>query len=263
MLVANIAFLFTEVPFLERFDAARRAGFDAVECHWPYEHTHADLRAAIADSGLPLRGLNTWPGSSAAGEFGLAAVEGRGADFTQTLEQALDYAGALNIPMVHVMAGVPQDPARAEPLFIDNLRIAARRAAALKVTLLIEPINGRDVPGYALTHTDQAARIINAVGAENVMMMFDAYHVQITEGDVTRRFAKHQPLIGHVQIAAVPDRGEPDDGELCYPYLFRELDRLGYAGAIAAEYRPRGRTEDGLAWMAGLRAERELMGERA
>lgn len=255
-IVANISFLFTEVPFLERFAAARRAGFDAVECHWPYDHSHEDLRAAIKDSGLALRVLNTWPGDREAGEFGLAAVEGREADFGATLDQALDYAGALNVPMLHVMAGVPADPARAEPLLVANLKKATAKAAPLGVTILVEPINQRDVPGYALTYTDQAARIIAGVGAGNVKMLFDAYHVQITEGDVTRRFAKHQHIIGHAQIASVPERSEPDDGELCFSYLFRELARLGYAGAVAAEYHPVGRTQDGLQWLADLRAEK-------
>lgn len=252
--VANISLLFAELPFLDRFEAARRAGFDAVECHWPFEHSHEELRAVIRDSGMRLRGINTWPGDRAAGEFGLAALEGREAEFREAMAQALDYAGALDVAHIHVMAGVVPDKARAEPLYRANLESAAKDAAGVGVTLLIEPINGRDVPGYALTHTDQAARIIDAIGADNLRMMFDFYHVQITEGDVCRRFAKHQPSVGHVQVAAVPDRGEPDDGELSYPYVFRHLARLGYGGAIAAEYRPRGRTEDGLRWLAGLRA---------
>lgn len=252
--VANISFLFAELPFLERFEAARRAGFDAVECHWPFEHSHEELRAVIRDSGMRLRGINTWPGDRATGEFGLAALEGREGEFRAAMAQALDYAGALDVAHIHVMAGVVPDKARAEPLYRANLESAAKDAAGVGVTLLIEPINGRDVPGYALTHTDQAARIIDAIGADNLRMMFDFYHVQITEGDVCRRFAKHQPIVGHVQVAAVPDRGEPDDGELSYPYVFRHLARLGYGGAIAAEYRPRGRTEDGLRWLAGLRA---------
>lgn len=252
--VANISFLFAELPFLDRFEAARRAGFDAVECHWPFEHSHEELRAVIRDSGMRLRGINTWPGDRAAGEFGLAALEGREGEFREAMAQALDYAGALDVAHIHVMAGVVPDKARAEPLYRANLESAAKDAAGVGVTLLIEPINERDVPGYALTHTDQAARIIDAIGADNLRMMFDFYHVQITEGDVCRRFAKHQPIVGHVQVAAVPDRGEPDDGELSYPYVFRHLARLGYGGAIAAEYRPRGRTEDGLRWLAGLRA---------
>lgn len=252
--VANISLLFAELPFLDRFEAARRAGFDAVECHWPFEHSHEELRAVIRDSGMRLRGINTWPGDRAAGEFGLAALEGREAEFREAMAQALDYAGALDVAHIHVMAGVVPDKARAEPLYRANLESAAKDAAGVGVTLLIEPINGRDVPGYALTHTDQAARIIDAIGADNLRMMFDFYHVQITEGDVCRRFAKYQPIVGHVQVAAVPDRGEPDDGELSYPYVFRYLARLGYGGAIAAEYRPRGRTEDGLRWLAGLRA---------
>lgn len=248
--VANISMLFTELPFLERFQAAARAGFEGVECHWPYEHALDDLRAAIRDSGMALYGINTVPGRP--GEFGLAALPGREADFNAAMDQALDYARALAVPHIHVMAGKPEGctEAEVEATYIANLKAACTTAGPVR--LLIEPINPYDVPGFALNSTDQAVRIIEAVGSDTLKILFDCYHLQILEGDITRRFARLLPHVGHVQFAAVPDRGEPDQGELDLAFVLNAMRAAGYDGAFAAEYRPRTTTQAGLGWMTKL-----------
>jgi hydroxypyruvate isomerase len=210
---ANIAFLFTEHPFLQRFAAAKAAGFDRVECHEPYEFPVAALREQLATAGVALTGLNT-PRGGRAGDFGLAGVPGREAEFRRAIEQAAEYALALGVGMIHVMAGIvsPQERGAALTTYIENVRSAARMVASTGLTLLIEPINQRDVPGYLVSQTDEVAAIIAKIGEPNVRMLFDVYHVQITEGDLTRRLERHRSLIGHVQIAAVPSRAEPQGG---------------------------------------------------
>jgi hydroxypyruvate isomerase len=247
---ANLAYLFTEYPALHRFGAAAAAGFRAVELQFPYDHAPSAVKAELDRHGLTMLGLNTAPGRADAGEFGLAAVPGREREFAELLRQALDYAVAIGARQIHCLAGKvpPEQRPAAERTFIGNLARAAEAAAERGITLLIEPINPRDRPDYYLNRAEHAADIIAKVDRPNVRMQFDFYHVQIVGGDLIRRFEAMLPVVGHVQVAAVPSRHEPDEGEVNYPEIFATLDRLGYAGFVGAEYRPRGRTEDGLGW---------------
>jgi 2-dehydrotetronate isomerase len=247
---ANLAYLFTERPFMERFEAAAAAGFKAVELQFPYEFAPSAVRAALERHGLTMLGINTPPGRREAGEFGLAAMAGREADFALLFRQALDYVVAIGGRQIHCLAGKVPPEARpaAENAFIRNLANAADVAAAQNITLLIEPINPRDRPDYFLARAEHAADIIAKLDRRNVRVQFDFYHAQIVGGDLIRRLEKHLPVIGHVQIAAVPSRHEPDEGEVNYPAIFAALDRLGYEGWIGCEYNPRAKTEDGLAW---------------
>jgi 2-dehydrotetronate isomerase len=246
---ANLAYLFTERPLLERFSAAAKAGFKAVELQYPYDQSPAAVKAELDKHKLTQLGLNTAVGARE-GDSGLGAVPGREAEWDAVFRQALDYTVAIGGSAIHCMAGkVPteQRPA-AEKTFVANLTRAADLAKDKGVTLLIEPINTRDRPNYFLNRIEQAADIIAKVGRPNVKIQFDFYHVQIVSGDLIKRFEAHQPLVGHVQIAAVPSRAEPDEGEINYPAVFEALDRLGWAGWTACEYKPRARTEDGLGW---------------
>jgi 2-dehydrotetronate isomerase len=253
---ANLAYLFTEMPFMERFGAAAAAGFQAVELQFPYDHAPSAVRAALEQHRLTVLGINTAPGR--ADEFGLAAVSGREADFAALFRQALDYAAAIGGCQIHCLAGKvpPEQRPAAESVFIRNLAVAADAACSRNITVLIEPINSRDRPDYFLSRAEQAADVVAKVGRPNVRLQFDFYHAQIMGGDLLRRFEKFLPLIGHVQIAAVPTRHEPDEGEVNYPAVFAALDRLGYRGWVGCEYRPRARTEEGLGWAraVGVRA---------
>ena len=246
---ANLAYMFTERPLLERFGAAAAAGFKAVELQAPYDHTTATLRAEIDRHGLTQLGINTMVGSRE-GDSGLGAVPGREREWDAVFAKALDYAVAIGGSAIHCMAGKvpPEERPAAERTFVANLTRAADLAKEKDITLLIEPINHRDRPNYFLNRVEHAADIIGKVGRPNVKIQFDFYHVQIVSGDLIRRFEAHRPLVGHVQIAAVPSRHEPDEGEINYPAIFAALDRLGWSGWTACEYRPRGRTEDGLGW---------------
>jgi hydroxypyruvate isomerase len=245
---ANLAYLFIERPAMERFAAAAAAGFTAIELRFPYDLPPAAVKGEIERHGFTMLGINTAHGR--AGEFGLAAVPGRERDFATHFRQALDYAATIGGRAVHCLAGMvaPEQRPAAERTFAANLARAADEAAEKNITLLIEPINSRDRPDYFLTRPEQAADIIVKVGRPNVRIQFDFYHAQIMGGDLIKRFEKHLPLVGHVQIAAVPSRHEPDEGEVNYPAIYEALDALGYGGFVAAEYAPRGRTEDGLGW---------------
>jgi hydroxypyruvate isomerase len=245
---ANLACLFTELPAIERFGAAVAAGFDAVELLFPYDVPASAVRAELARHSLTQLGVNTPLGRD--GDAGLAAVPGREREWHDAFKCALDYAVAIGGRSVHCLAGYvpPEQRPAAEKVFIDNLSHAADAADAAGLMLLIEPINPRDRPNYFLNRVEQAADIIGKVGRANVRIQFDFYHVQIFGGDLIRRFETHLPLVGHVQIAAVPSRHEPDEGEINYPEIFAMLDRLQYSGFVACEYHPRGRTEDGLTW---------------
>ncbi len=247
-LAANLAYLFTERPLLERFAAAAAAGFKAVELQFPYDQAPSAVRAELQRHGLTMLGINT-PQSRGA-ESGLAAVPGRETEFAAIFRQALDYAVAIGARQIHCMAGVvpPERRPAAQTTFVKNLIAAADAAGEKGITLLIEPINPIDRPDYFLNRVEHAADLIARVERPNVRIQFDFYHAQIVGGDLIRRFEKHLPLVGHVQVAAVPSRHEPDEGEVNYPAVLAVLDRLGYDGFVAAEYRPRGRTEDGLAW---------------
>jgi 2-dehydrotetronate isomerase len=257
---ANLAYLFTERPLIERFAAAAAAGFKAVELQFPYDHAPSAVKAELDRHGLTMLGLNTAPGQPASsqhasgqlasGEFGVAAIPGREQEFAALFRQALDYVVAIGGCQIHCLAGKvpPEQRPAAEKVFVGNLARAADMAAEKNITLLIEPINPRDRPDYFLTRAEHAADVIAKVARGNVRMQFDFYHAQIVGGDLIRRLEKHLPVVGHVQIAAVPSRHEPDEGEINYPAIFAALDRVGFTGWVGCEYRPRGKTEDGLGW---------------
>jgi hydroxypyruvate isomerase len=253
---ANLSFLYGEFAFAERFAAAARDGFRAVEFAFAYDFDRFDLAARLADHGLQQVLINAPPGDTNAGERGLAGLPGREAVFRRTLlEQALPYALALRCPRVHVMAGVlPGGADRAAHLatLLGNLDWAAAQAASAGIELLIEPINPRDIPGYLLNRQDEAHAIVHQVGAPNLKVQMDLYHCQVVEGDVAMKLRQYLPTgrVGHLQIAGVPERNEPDCGELHHPYLFALIDELGYNGHIGCEYRPAAGTSAGLAWLA-------------
>jgi hydroxypyruvate isomerase len=255
-LSANLGFLWADRPLLERVDAAAAAGFPAVEMHWPYDVPAAELRARVERHRLILLGLNT-PLGNLPGDFGTGAVPGREAEFAAGFAQALAYAREAGAGAIHVMAGcVPKEErARGRLALIDNLRRIAPVAAAAGITILLEPINRHDKPDYFYDDVDDAAAIIAAVGHAAVSLMFDVYHVGMTGGDAVALFDRHLPLIGHVQVAAVPSRAEPDEGSsLDYAAMFRHIAHSGYRGWVGCEYRPRAGTDEGLGWRAMLGA---------
>lgn len=251
---ANLGFLFTDLPLPQAIHAAKDAGFDAVECHFPYDVPVADVAQALAETGLTMLGLNTWPGDKAAGDFGLAALTGREDEARAAIKQAVDYAVATGTKAIHVMAGRTDGGEAAEATFRANLAYACDMAARHSITILIEPINTRDVPRYHLSRTDHAVRLIGALGKPNLKLMYDCYHMQIMQGDQATNLRELLPVIGHIQIAAVPDRGEPDQGEIDYLWLMQELGRLGYGAPVGAEYKPRAGTLAGLGWLKRFRA---------
>jgi len=246
---ANLGYLFTDRPLLDRIDAAATAGFKAIELQFPYDVPASAMKTAIEKNKLTILGLNTPPGERE-GEFGLAAVPGREKDWQVMFARALDYASAIGASAIHCLAGkvAPEQRPAADRVFADNLARAADLAAAKNIRLLIEPINARDRPNYFLNHVEHAADVIGKVGKANLRIQFDFYHVQIVGGDLIHRLQKFLPVIGHLQCAAVPTRHEPDEGEINYAAVFEAVDNFGYQGWIGAEYRPRGRTEDGLDW---------------
>jgi hydroxypyruvate isomerase len=247
---ANLGFLWADGPLPDAIRAAKAAGFDAVECHWPYDVPADAVAAALSETGLVMLGLNTRRGNP--GENGLAALPGRGAEARAAVDEALAYAEAIGTPNIHVMAGFAEGP-EAEAAFLETLRYACDRAGAR--TILIEPLNRYDAPGYFLKTTGQAEAIIGQVGAPNLKLMFDCYHVQLTEGDVTHRLERLLPLIGHVQVASVPDRAAPDHGELNYPHVWEVLQRIGWAAPIGAEYKPGGDTDATLGWLSSVQGK--------
>lgn len=250
---ANLGFLFTGQPLAGAVHAAKAAGFDAVECHFPFHEDPGEVATALRETGLSMLGLNTWPGDRAGGDFGLCALPGREAEARAAIDQAVAYARAVGCGAVHVMAGRTDGGPAAEAAFQANLAHAC--AMAPDLTVLIEPLNWRDVPGYHLVQLDHAAAVVAAVGAPNLRIMFDAYHVQVMRGDLCAGFARHRDVIGHLQIAAVPDRGEPDEGELDLRWFCGFLAREGWVAPIGAEYRPRGGdTAKGLGWLRRFRA---------
>ena len=249
---ANLGYLWSDLYLPEAVRAAALAGFDAVECQYPYAVPEAEVTAALSECGLKMLGLNTTYGDHAAGDFGLAAVAGREAQAQAAIDQAIAYAAAIGAQNVHVLAGIAAGE-EARQTFVANLRYACLQAARNGLTILIEPLNHFDVPGYFLQTTSQARALIDEISVDNLQLMFDCYHVQIMEGDVPRRLRALLPIIGHIQIASVPDRREPDSGELDYCEVMRELARLKYARPVGAEYRPTASTGESLGWMALLR----------
>jgi hydroxypyruvate isomerase len=249
---ANLGFLWTELALPEAIRAAKRAGFDAVECHWPYAVAVQEVAAALAETGLSMLALNTIPGDVATAERGLAALVSREAEARRAIDQAIDYAVKLNTPNVHVLAGLAQGIA-AHQTFVGNLRYACQQARPYGMTILIEPLNHYDAPNYFLQTSSQAVAVIQEVEADNLKLMFDCYHIQIMEGNISQRLSALRPIIGHIQIASVPDRGEPDAGELDYRHVVKLLKALDYTLPLGAEYRPRTSVEQGLGWLRLLR----------
>lgn len=246
---ANLGFLWNDMPLPDAIHAARDAGFVAVECHWPYGVPALDVASALKETGLPMLGLNTRRGDVAAGENGLSALVGREDEARAAIDEALDYARQIGAANVHVMAGFAAgDAARA--CFTRALRYACDRAAPLSIGILIEPLNHYDAPGYFLRTTGQAQQIIDDVAAPNLRLMFDCYHVQLMEGDLSHRLERLMPVIGHIQFASVPDRGPPDRGEINYAHVFDLVARLGFDLPLGAEYKSTEKTDATLGWMA-------------
>ncbi len=246
---ANLSMMFTEVPFLDRFDAAARAGFTAVEFLFPYDHPADQVGERLKRNGLTQALFNLPPGNWDAGEKGFAALPDRFADLQRSLSTALPYVQATGVKRVHLMAGMAdRGDAKAVAAFRKSVISAAIFFQPHGVDVVIEPINPRNVPGYFLNDFPFARDLIRELKIPNLKLQFDIYHCQILHGDVTMRLREMIGIIGHIQIASIPSRHEPDGEELNYPYLFAELDRLGYAGFVGCDYNPRGRTEDGLAW---------------
>jgi len=253
--------LYADRPFLDRFDAAANDGFVAVEFAFPYSFEPEAIRDRLVANGLQLVLFNTVPGDLDAGERGLAAVPGRERAFQDGVDRALDYAEALGCPRLHAMAGleVPSlvtadiTAGRQWSVMRDNLALAAGRCARRGVTLLVEPINRRDVPGYFLNRQADAHRLVADVAAPNLKVQMDLYHCQVVEGDLEARIRRHLPGVDHFQIAGVPKRQEPDEGEVAFGHLFDVIDSLGYDGWVGCEYRPRGDTSAGLRWLARWR----------
>ncbi len=250
-LSANLGFLWTELPLLQRVDSAAKAGFKAVEFHWPYDVPAEQLKAKLDQHGLKALALNTAMGPNPATDFGLGAVPGRQADFQAAVDQALDYGAAIGAGAVHAMAGVvaATDKAAATGVFTENLIIAADKAAKRGMGLLLEGLNQRDRPGHFFSTLADGASIIARTGRSNIKLMADIYHMGVAEGDILTKLERYLPVIGHVQIAAVPSRREPDEGEINYPAVFAKLEDLGYQGWVGCEYRPRTSTEAGLGWV--------------
>ena len=250
---ANLSMMFNEVPFLDRFALAAKAGFKGVEFLFPYEHPAAEIAARLKDNGLQQVLFNAPAGDFAKGERGMAAIPGKQAAFRDSIKMALEYAATLACPRLHIMAGLKPEGVAHDTLtagYGAKLAYAAEECAKVGVKPIIEPINHRDIPGFFLNTTDQAAAIIAAVGPEKLGMQFDLYHCQITEGDVVKRVEKHLPLIAHMQVADTPGRHEPGTGEVNWPFVFKTIDALGFRGWIGCEYRPAGETLAGLSWFA-------------
>ncbi len=245
---ANLGFLWTDRALPEAIRAAKSAGFDAVECHWPYDVPATAVKEALQDTGLRMLGLNTRRGDVPGGENGLSALPGREEDARAAIDEAIAYAKVIGTPNIHVMAGFAEGSA-AHKTFVSNLSYACAQTTPHGITILIEPLNKYDALGYFLTTTDQALAVISDVGASNLKLMFDCYHVQLMEGDLTHRIEALLPSIGHIQFASVPDRGDPDHGEINYYHVFNAIAQLGYDAPLGAEYKPVGDTDATLGWM--------------
>lgn len=262
---ANLSMLYNEHDFLDRFAAAAKDGFEAVEFLFPYAFSAQDLDARLREHGLQQVLFNGPPGDWDKGERGMACLPDRVDEFRRSVEKALSYAQALRCPRIHLMAGLA--PAGAEraalrATYVANLAWGASQAAAQGVDVVIEPINTRDIPGFFLNRQDEAHAIVAEVGAENLKVQMDLYHCQIVEGDLAKKIERYLPTgkVGHMQIAGVPERQEPDVGEINHPYLFEQIDRLGFEGWIGCEYRPRitspGGTTAGLGWFQPYRTRK-------
>ncbi len=253
---ANLSMMFNEVPFPERFAAAANAGFKGVEFLFPYDYTPAEVAGWLKENKLENALFNLPPGDFAGGERGIASLPGREQEFRDGVAKAIDYALALGTPKVHCMAGLfpaGADRAKHRAVYVENVRYAAQEMAKHGRMLVIEPINPRDIPGYFINTQAEGHAICKEIGLPNLKVQMDFYHCQIVEGDLTMTFKNNFVGIGHVQIASVPTRNEPDQGEINYRHIFKLLDEMGYDGWVGCEYRPRGRTEEGLGWLEALR----------
>lgn len=248
---ANLGFLWADLPLADAIVKAKKAGFDAVECHFPYDQSVDDVNAALNDTGLSMLGLNTSRGNVDAGDNGVCAIPGRQDEAREIIDQAVDYAMSIGAANVHVMAGFASGE-EAHQQFLSNLRYAANKIEVMPLNLLIEPLNQYDAPDYFISTTTQADSILRELGSERVKLMFDFYHVQTMQGNATRLFNLHLDRIGHVQFASVPDRGPPGSGELDYRYIFDMISRAGYRQPLGAEYKPVGATDDSLGWLKQL-----------
>ena len=249
---ANLSMMYQEHAFLDRFGAAAQDGFKGIEFLFPYAHPAADIRARLAGHGLTQALFNGPPGDWDAGERGLASLPGREAEFRQSVDTALEYARVLGNERVHLMAGLirpGEERGRHREVYVSNLSYAAKQAATVGVTVVIEPINTRDIPGFFLNRQDEAHAVCAEIGAANLKVQMDFYHCQIVEGDLAMKLRQYIAGIGHIQVAGVPERHEPDLGEINYPYLFGLMDELGYAGWVGCEYRPKAGTSAGLNWL--------------
>jgi hydroxypyruvate isomerase len=252
---ANLSFQYQEYAFLDRFRAAAEDGFTGVEYLFPYEHAPADLASLLKEHRLTQVLFNAPPGDWSSGERGIASLPGREEEFKKSIATALRYADVLGNKLIHVMAGLissDQNRSRHRDVFLRNLAYAAHEAAAHSINILMEPINTRDMPGYFLSRQQEAHEICCEVGAPNLKVQADLYHCQIVEGDLATMLKQRIDGIGHIQVAGVPERNEPDTGEINYSYLLDLIDTLGYTGWIGCEYRPKGNTRDGLGWIRGL-----------
>ena len=249
---ANLTMMYNEHAFLDRFGAAAKDGFRGVEFLFPYEHPAAEIRSRLDAHGLTQALFNAPPGDWTQGERGLASRPGREEEFKRSIDKALEYARVIGNQRLHVMAGLiapHEDRARHREAYVRNLAHAAAEAKALGITVVIEPINTRDIPGFFLNTQAEAHAVCREVGAANLKVQMDLYHCQIVEGDLAMKIRQHIAGVGHMQIAGVPERHEPDLGEVNYPYLFALIDELGYGGWIGCEYRPRKGTTAGLGWL--------------
>lgn len=257
-LAANLSYLFTEVDFLDRFAAAARAGFRAVEYQFPYAHDKQAIAERLAENDLEMVLVNLPAGDTQAGDAGIACDPNRRQEFHEGVEEGIDVALALGCPQLNCLAGIAPAGVSGSELFdtfVENLRFAADRFSQAGLRLLIEPINTRDRPGFYLSRSTQAMEIIDAVGADNLFLQFDVYHTQIMQGDIVNNFEAHRHRIRHVQIADNPGRHEPGTGELNFPFILGALDRLGYQGWVSCEYAPSGSTEDSLGWARSYLAQ--------
>jgi hydroxypyruvate isomerase len=258
---ANLSMMYTEQPFLDRFAAAAADGFRAVEYLFPYEHAPGDIASRLREHGLTQALFNLPPGDWSKGERGIASLPGREDEFRRSIATALEYARVLGNRTLHVMAGLiapGADRGRHRAVYMSNLAYAADQARALGITVVIEPINTRDIPGFFLNRQDEAHQLLSEIGALNVQVQMDLYHCQIVEGDLAMKIRQYIGGVGHMQVAGVPERHEPDVGELNHPYLFAVIDEVsaacGWNGWVGCEYRPArgaqpGGTSAGLGWM--------------
>ena len=245
---ANLGFLWDNLPLINAIHAAKKAGFDAVECHWPYDVPSQNVAKALADTGLKMIGLNTRRGNVNAGENGLTALTGREDEARLAVREAITYAHEISALNIHVMAGLATG-AQAQETFISNLHYACQIAQQYDINILIEPLNTNDTPGYFLTTTRQAVDIIDAVNCKNLKLMFDCYHVQLMEGNLINLLTELLSYIGHIQFASVPNRGAPINGEIDFLDLFTTIKNLGWTQPLGAEYTPSGHTEETLSWL--------------